>query len=1002
MARDRSLDIAVSGMAGRFPGSPELTQWWDALTAGRVLTRRYQRQELAAEGVPPDLLDDPDYVAVHGHLADADRFDHLLFRMSPREAEMLDPQHRLMLECAWSALEDAGANPLDTGLTTGVFASASSSDYLRRMVAGGQLTPLTLEDALHGTEPDFLASLLSYRLNLNGPALAVQTACSSSLVAVHLAVQALLNGDCDQALVVAAGMAFPQAGHLHVPGGIHSPTGHCRPFDASADGIVAGSGVACVVLRRLADALDDGPAPHGIILGTAINNDGSAKAGFYAPSVEGQQAVIRAALRAAEVGGESIGYLESHGTGTRIGDPIEWAAASAALRASGARPGQVAVGALKANTGHLDNAAGVAGLIKAIMVVREGLIPPVAGHTTLNPLLERDGSPLYVPEQVRPWPGTEPRRAGVSSFGVGGTNAHVVVEQPPVESTAPRSARPGRHLVVLSAADGAALDRAATRLAAHLRTHDVLSQDVVRTLATGRAHLAERLAVVGTDTDELAERLASRGTTVHGRVPATGPAPLVFAFPGQGAQYPGMARPLAADLPGFSAALATVLDEYDPTTAELVGRALLDSGFPADDLAETALAQPALFAVEYAAAMALRELGLHPAAVTGHSLGEITAAGVAGVLDLADAARLVTVRGAAMQQCPPGAMLALTCGEQETADLVRASGLALETAAVNSPDHTVVAGPPDVVDAFEAWLSGRVRTRRLRSRRAFHTALVDAADAPLREALAGMRLRPPTLPWATNSGELLLPGAPVGAALFTAQARHTVRFGPSLRRLGDRLTDAVVVEVGPGHALSTLAESGGLTAVPLCGGRPGADDEAVPTALGRLWTIGQPVAIDATCPTGRRVHLPGYAFHGPRHLAAEARPAPAGHNPSGVVPLPVNAPAPAATAFATGPDSGIGATPGADHPAGVFEQDVPSLLGRLWSDLLGRDQLSDDADFFALGGDSLSITHLARRLRTELGIRVPIRDLMTRPTLGDHTSMCRALVDSVRAPVAVG
>ncbi|MET8463358.1 polyketide synthase, partial [Micromonospora zamorensis] len=440
MARDRSLDIAVSGMAGRFPGSSELTQWWDALTAGQVLTRRYQRQELASEGVPPDLLDDPDYVAVHGHLADADRFDHVLFRMSPREAEMLDPQHRLMLECAWSALEDAGANPLDTGLTTGVFASASSSDYLRRMVAGGQLTPLTLEDALHGTEPDFLASLLSYRLNLNGPALAVQTACSSSLVAVHLAVQALLNGDCDQALVVAAGMAFPQAGHLHVPGGIHSPTGHCRPFDASADGIVAGSGVACVVLRRLADALDDGPAPHGVILGTAINNDGSAKAGYYAPSVEGQQAVIRAALRAADVDGDSIGYLESHGTGTRIGDPIEWAAASAALRASGARPGQVAVGALKANTGHLDNAAGVAGLIKAIMVVREGVIPPVAGHSTLNPLLEHDGSPLYVPEQARSWPGTEPRRAGVSAFGVGGTNAHVVVEQPPVESTAPRGA----------------------------------------------------------------------------------------------------------------------------------------------------------------------------------------------------------------------------------------------------------------------------------------------------------------------------------------------------------------------------------------------------------------------------------------------------------------------------------------------------------------------------------------------------------------------------------
>ncbi|MEU1845287.1 type I polyketide synthase [Micromonospora sediminicola] len=985
MARDRSLDIAVSGMAGRFPGSPELTRWWSALTDGQVLTRRYQRHELAAEGVPQHLLDDPDYVPVHGHLADADRFDNALFRMSPREAEMLDPQHRLMLECAWSALEDAGVNPLDTGLTTGVYASASSSDYLRRMVAGGRLTPLTLEDALHGTQPDFLASLLSYRLNLNGPALAVQTACSSSLVAVHLAVQALLNGDCDQALVVAAGMAFPQAGHLHVPGGIHSPTGHCRPFDARADGIVAGSGVACVVLRRLADALDDGPAPHGVILGTAVNNDGSAKVGYYAPSVEGQQAVIRAALRTADVGGETIGYLESHGTGTRIGDPIEWAAASAALRASGARPAQVAVGALKANTGHLDNAAGVAGLIKAILVVRDGVIPPVAGHGALNPLLDHEESPLYVPDQARPWPGDGPRRAGVSSFGVGGTNAHVVVEQPPVASPAAQ-AGPGHRLVVLSAADGAALDRAATRLAAHLGAHRTEPGDVARTLATGRAHLTERLAVVAADTDQLARRLTSGGALRAG-VPASGPAPLVLAFPGQGAQHPGMARPLATGLPGFAPALATVLDAYDPTTADLVGRALHDPRFPADELAETALAQPALFAVEYAAAAALRALGLRPAAVIGHSLGEITAACVAGVLDLADAARLVTVRGQAMQQCPPGAMLALTCGRAEADDLIRASGLALEVAAVNSPDHTVVAGPPDVVDAFEAGLPpGRVRARRLRSRRAFHTALVDAADAPLREALGATRLRPPTLPWAANSGDVLVPGTPVEATRFTTQARHTVHFGPALEKLAGRFPGAVVVEVGPGHALSTLAESGGLTAVPLCGGRTD-DDEAVLTALGRLWTMGQPVAIEATCPTGRRVHLPGYAFHGPRHLAAEAAPVADGPTPPAGVP-----PLVAATT-----------TPGPDHPAGPTGHDVPALVGRLWRDLLGRDQLSDDADFFDLGGDSLSVTHLARRLRTDLGVRVPIRDLMTRPTLGDHTSLCRALLDDdTRARVTVG
>ncbi|MBW5481881.1 beta-ketoacyl [acyl carrier protein] synthase domain-containing protein, partial [Streptomyces bambusae] len=437
MTRDRSLDIAVTGVSGRFPGSSDLAGWWEALVEGRVLTTRYDKRRLREAGVHPSLVDDPEFVPVHGHLDDADRFENALFRVSPREAEMMDPQHRLMLECAWAALEDAGTSPLDTALTTGVYASASGSGYLRAMLAGGGLDPMTLEDAVHGNEPDFMASLISYKLNLTGPAIAVQTACSSSLVALHTAVQALLNGECDQALVVGAGVAYPQAGHLHVPGGIHSAAGACRPFDEHADGVVAGSGVACVVLRRLEDALADGVEPYGVVLGTAVNNDGSAKAGYYAPSAGGQEAVIRAALEAADVDGASIGYLETHGTGTRVGDPIEWSAASAALRAAGAAPGQVAVGALKANTGHLDNAAGLAGLIKALYVVREGVVPPVAGFTRLNPLLDTEDSPLYVPAAAAPWSGPEPRRAGVSSFGVGGTNAHAVVEAPP--APAPRS-----------------------------------------------------------------------------------------------------------------------------------------------------------------------------------------------------------------------------------------------------------------------------------------------------------------------------------------------------------------------------------------------------------------------------------------------------------------------------------------------------------------------------------------------------------------------------------
>uniref|UniRef100_UPI00281138A3 beta-ketoacyl [acyl carrier protein] synthase domain-containing protein n=1 Tax=Streptomyces sp. TaxID=1931 RepID=UPI00281138A3 len=431
MTRDRSLDVAVTGMAARFPGG-SLTEWWEALKAGRVLTTRFTRDELLGAGVPPERADHPDYVPVRGHLPRADHFDNDLFHISPREAELMDPQSRLMLEVAWAALEDAGRNPRDDSVRTGVYASASGSTYMRAMLTGGALAPAALDQALRGTEPDYLATRIAYKLGLTGPALTVQTACSSSLVALHTAVQALLNGECDQAVVVAAAVDFPQAGHLYVPGGILSASGVCRPFDADADGVVAGSGVVCVVLRPLADVTAEGAAPHGVILGTAINNDGSTKAGYHAPSAAGQEAVIRAALRTADVDASSLGYLEAHATGTRVGDPIEWSAASAALAGPGARPGQVAVGAVKANIGHLDAAAGLASLVKALLVVKEGVVPPVAGFEVLNPLLETDGSPLRVPTRPGVWDGPAgPRRAGVSSFGIGGTNAHAIIEQAP-------------------------------------------------------------------------------------------------------------------------------------------------------------------------------------------------------------------------------------------------------------------------------------------------------------------------------------------------------------------------------------------------------------------------------------------------------------------------------------------------------------------------------------------------------------------------------------------
>ncbi|KAF4408201.1 type I polyketide synthase [Streptomyces lycii] len=1031
MARDRSFDIAVTGMSGRFPGAADTEEWWTALTEGRVLTRRYDRDELIGAGVPRSLVDDPDYVPVHGHLDDADRFDNTVFRVSPREAELMDPQHRLMLEVAWSALEDAGAGPLEERVSTGVYASASGSGYLRSMVRSGALDPLTLEDAVHGTEPDFMASLISYKLGLTGPALAVQTACSSSLVAVHLACQALLNGDCDQALVVAAGIPFPQAGQLHVPGGIHSPSGRCRPFDESADGVVAGSGVACVVLRRLADALEDGPDPYGVLLGTAVNNDGAAKAGYYAPSVTGQEAVIRAALLAADVDAASIGYLETHGTGTRVGDPLEWSAASAALAGAGAAPGQVAVGALKANTGHLDNAAGVASLIKALLVVKEGVVPPVAGFTGTNPLLETEGSPLYVPREAAPWTGPEPRRAGVSSFGIGGTNAHVIVEQPPPAPAAPDRAPDAERLVLLSAATPEALSRSAARLAGRLAAREPDLADVAFTLGTARAALPERLAVAGRTTADVARRLGTWGAgeardagdaVVTGSSPVGGPAPVVFAFPGQGAQRPGMAAPLAGALPGFAAALDGCLAAFGSGPAERLRRALLDPEFPADELAETELAQPALFAVEYAAATALSGLGVTPVALVGHSLGEITAACVAGALDPADAARLVTVRGQAMQRCPEGAMLAVGCDADRTRALLAefgpdsgagpgaGSGELLELAAVNSPDGCVVAGTAEAVEEFRVRLGDRVFTHRLATRRAFHTALIEPALPALSEAAAALPVRSPRLPFATNTtGGIVEAGAEFTPSDFVAQARGTVRFAEALEALGKRFPGALVVEAGPGRALTAMADASGLDAVPLCPGRTGRPAEEVLTALGTLWTRGQPVAAAALAGPGRCLHLPGHVFAGPRWMAPEAAPAGPGDPEPAHPARPGGDGAPAAAGPAAErtpesvPESAAETVTDSADESEAAEIDAAELMSGLWTQLLGHEALGDDSDFFQLGGDSLLITHLARKVRTRTGTRVPVRDLLAARTLGRQTEIVRGLLtpeSRPREPVA--
>ncbi|MEV4118522.1 beta-ketoacyl synthase N-terminal-like domain-containing protein [Micromonospora sp. NPDC049645] len=955
MDRDTSLDIAVVGMDARFPDCVGLDDWVVALRAGQVLTRRYSRRELDRAGVPPSHLDDPGYVPVYGHLERVLRFDRAPFGMSRHEAELVDPQHRLMLETAWTALEDAGVPPRGSDERIGVFASSTGSTYLRAVLRQGDVDPATMDDLIHGAEPDFAASRIAHKLALRGVALSVQTACSSSLVAVHLAAQALLNGDCDRVLVVATGLTFPQAGYLHQTGGVLSASGHCRPFDARADGVVPGAGVVAVVLQVAASVPADAPTPHGVILATAVNNDGADKTGYYAPSVPGQREVITTAWQMAGVNIADAGYLEAHGTGTALGDPIEWEAATQAFRALGAHADQIPVGAVKANIGHLDAASGLAGLVKTLLVLRDRSIPPVAGFETANPLLRIDGSPLRIAtgEDVLA-PGAV---AGVSSFGIGGTNAHAVLGAWPAPPAPAAVDDAGRcHGLALSAADPPALARGARALADWLdhgiadlgATADALTRD--------RSTLAYRVVVRAATSVEACEKLrrVDAGASPDSRRPPR----VALLFPGQGTHYPGLARGLSAQLPHFDAHVRDVLAHLPESLRAEAERALWDPAFPADELRQTRLAQPVLFCAQYAAAAALRDLGVTPAAVIGHSLGEIVAATYAGGLTVPEAVRLVLARATAMQFCPPGRMASVALAEADVVALL--AGTDLDLAAVNGPAHCVVAGAPDDVDRLVAKLAGTVRVRRLDTDRAFHSRLVQPALDDIAAVAAPSRPLSTALV-STVTGRVVGPGRTLPAGHFVHGARRPVRFAEAARTLVDGHPGGIVIEVGPGRSLSALVELAGARAIPLQRSR---DADGVADALDALWSMGVADRVAGPRTTGRRHRPPGYAFGGEEYSLV------------GTVDAPATTPA------STGPVP----------PAPVDGTGVDRIVRAGWRETLGVDPEDETADFFDLGGDSLAMIRLLRRLEVGLRSRLPLPELMARPTLRAHIQIASEAV----------
>ncbi|MEV0397365.1 type I polyketide synthase [Polymorphospora rubra] len=884
--RSEGMDrrIAVVGMAFRLPGADNPQTYWRNIRDGVCSVRRFGDRELAAAGVPAQLRAAPDFVGVSGVLDDIEGFDAEFFGISAHEARVTDPQHRIFLETCYHALEHGGYAATAPDTRVGVFAGVGFHLYpLNTYLMSNLAHPDRDDDWLSGMQvavgnyADFLATRASYRLGLTGPSMGVQSGCSTSLVAVHLASQALLAGDADLAVAGAAAVHVPVAlGYRYVKGSILSRSGRCRAFDAEADGTVGGNGVAAVLLKRFDRAVADGDTIHAVLLGAGINNDGAGKHSYTAPSAAGQRGALLRAYEVAGVSPDQIGYLETHGTGTYKGDPIEFDGMTSAFRKHTDRVGYCAIGSVKPNIGHLDACAGMAGLIKTILVLRHGEIPPMAGYRRPNPALALDSSPFYIPTAPRPWPaGAGPRRAAVTALGVGGTNVHLVLEEaPPRRVPAGDAAVPG--LLPLSARHPDALVRLATAMRDQLRADpDAAPADLLTTTALGRPHLRHRLVAFGDTPAALADALdAYLGRPdrpdprfVAGAEPR--PAP-VFLYSGQGTPTPGMARVLYERFPAFRA----VLDECERLHTDAGGRSLLaaltDPATP-DTIWDTEFAQPALFAYQAALTGLWHALGIAPGLVAGHSVGEYAALHAAGALSLADGIRLTRRRGELMHRSTaPGGMLAVLAGP-ETVDRLRAECPDLDLAAVNTATNRVLAGPAAAVDWAGALLDGwGVRRQRLAVDRAFHSALLDPVLPDLRRLLASVPFQPLRIPLVSGVDGAVLPaGHVVDVDYLLRHARQPVRFDLVLETVG-RTADAPLVEVGPNAVLAGLGRAVLPDRPVVVTQRRNAELDTLGRAVARLHAAGAAVdwSVLLAGGGGGRVPLPAYPFqHRPHWIS---------------------------------------------------------------------------------------------------------------------------------------
>jgi amino acid adenylation domain-containing protein len=987
--------IAVVGLAGRYPGADNIEQLWANLCGGRESITFFGDDEVA--GSAPPAGSGLKFIKARAVLEKCEWFDAGLFGYGPRDAELMDPQHRVFLECAWEALEHAGLDPARYEGAIGVYAAASLNTYLMYNVLGNRAAVDDMMTAfqvggyqtLIGNDKDYVATRVAYKLNLRGPSMSIQSACSSSLVAVCQACQSLVAGACDVALAGGVSITFPQKrGYLYVEGSIASSDGHCRPFDANASGTVFGSGAGIVVLKRLADAQADGDTIYAVLKGWALNNDGALKAGFMAPSVEGQADVIRMAQERAGVDARTIGYVETHGTGTPLGDPIEVAGLTRAFRLSTSDAGFCALGSLKANIGHLESAAGVTGLIKAVLALHRGQIPPLLHFERPNPLIDLPSTPFYASPELLPWPtSTSPRRAAVSSFGVGGTNAHVVLEEaPPAGANA--AAKPAQ-LLLVSARTEAAFAASVANLADFVlrRGEDSLAP-VAYTLQTGRAFMERRGFVVAREPADALAGLRASGGLRSVKAPGRAPA-VVFVFPGQGSQHVDMGRGLYETEPVFR----QHLDECAALLKPQLELGLDDLLYPdasrraecQELLTQTRYAQPYLFAVEYALARWWMARGVQPAAMIGHSAGEYVAAVLMGVFSLPDALKVLVKRGQLMQAQPPGRMLAVRLTAEEVQPYLDHD---LSLAAANAPSMSVISGPSAAVEELNRTLEAKgIGGRLLQTSHAFHSDMMTPALEPFRRVLEAVTLHAPSRPFlSTRSGGWLEPAEVAKAEYWVRQIREPVQFSRAVRE-AQKQAGAVFLEVGPHQALTTLAlqhdaPEAPVTAIPsLRHTRENLSDyESLLRAVGRLWTVGQDVdwagLHDGRPP--RRIALPTYPFERKRYWIEP--------------PKAVEAGATAGTSYAAEPEAAAESSgPGESAPvaakpaAGVLDQ-VLDILQDLSG--IGREAILPERPFLEMGFDSLFLTQVSlafqRRFLVKLTLRQMLEDLSSPAAIAEY------------------